>query len=249
MQSNSFEPLVSFLSEHSVFSGGVVNLGAMLIVVGLLLVALMLSAYVRIVTVCSILRIGFGVRVFPSFLIQGILALSLTFFVMWPVIERGLNAISHKNYTASQQLDVFATEWGSFLEKHTLERYRQGFVELVAQQNLALDLSKGGAETAAASDQGIANSESTNSVNSSLVGSSWRVIIPAFVLSELDQAFSMGLRILLPFLLIDLLLGVIVAMLGLETLDLQFVALPLKLFLFVYVDGWMLISKNLIESY
>jgi flagellar biosynthetic protein FliP len=77
----------------------------------------------------------------------------------------------------------------------------------------------------------------------------WRLLLPAFVLSELKQAFTMGFVLLLPFLVIDLIVANILVGLNMIMVSPIMVALPLKLILFVMSDGWLLITKGLINSY
>jgi flagellar biosynthetic protein FliP len=76
-----------------------------------------------------------------------------------------------------------------------------------------------------------------------------RVIVPAFVISELQTAFQMGFFLFLPFLVIDLLVSTILMSLGMMMMPPAVVALPFKLLLFVLVDGWQLVVKSLVESF
>jgi flagellar biosynthetic protein FliP len=75
------------------------------------------------------------------------------------------------------------------------------------------------------------------------------IVIPAFMLSEIKIAFQMGLLILLPFLVIDMLVASILMALGMFMLPPPTVALPFKLMVFVLVDGWILVVKSLVESF
>lgn len=76
-----------------------------------------------------------------------------------------------------------------------------------------------------------------------------RVVVPAFVISELQTAFQMGFFLFLPFLVIDLLVSTILMSLGMMMMPPAVVALPFKLLLFVLVDGWQLVVKSLVESF
>ena len=76
-----------------------------------------------------------------------------------------------------------------------------------------------------------------------------RILIPAFMLTELKQAFAMGFVLLLPFLVIDLIVANVLAGLGMFMVSPSMISLPLKLLLFVVSDGWILLSRGLILSY
>jgi len=77
----------------------------------------------------------------------------------------------------------------------------------------------------------------------------WSALVPAFVISQLHEAFRMGFVIFLPFLVIDMLVASILLSLGMHMLSPTSVSLPFKLLLFVFVDGWSLIGTNLLGSY
>jgi flagellar biosynthetic protein FliP len=76
-----------------------------------------------------------------------------------------------------------------------------------------------------------------------------RVVVPAFVISELQTAFQMGFLLFLPFLVIDFLVSSVLMSLGMMMMPPTVVALPLKLLLFVLVDGWHLVVKSLVQSF
>ena len=77
----------------------------------------------------------------------------------------------------------------------------------------------------------------------------WFVIIPAFVLTELKEAFELGFLIFLPFLVLDMVMANILLALGMQTLSPTQVSLPFKILLFVAVDGWGLLARGLILGY
>ena len=80
-------------------------------------------------------------------------------------------------------------------------------------------------------------------------GTELSVVAPAFIASELRRAFVMAIVLLLPFLVIDLVVGLALAALGVTSMSPQAVALPLKLLLFVAVDGWRLLVETLLRGY
>ena len=77
----------------------------------------------------------------------------------------------------------------------------------------------------------------------------WRVLLPAFMMSELKIAFLIGFQILLPFLIIDLIVSGVTVSMGMMMLPPALVSLPLKLMLFVLVDGWTLVVKTLLDGF
>jgi flagellar biosynthetic protein FliP len=76
-----------------------------------------------------------------------------------------------------------------------------------------------------------------------------RVVLPAYVISELRTAFQMGFLIFIPFLVIDFLVGSTLMAMGMMMMPPTMVALPLKLLLFVLVDGWQLVIRSLVQSF
>ena len=75
------------------------------------------------------------------------------------------------------------------------------------------------------------------------------MLVPAFVVTELTEAFAIGFLLLVPFLVLDLVVGLVLTSLGLTTVSATQVALPLKLLLFVAIDGWRLLAEGLILGY
>ena len=203
--------------------------------IGLLMLvalALVFSSYVKIITVLGILRVGLGVHSIPSALVTGGLAIALTFFVMYPTLQRGAQSMEVARTKAGPvaALDAAADEWKKFVKRHTHEEELKRFVEIA----IKID-SDTGSEV-----RGDASSEYANS---------WRTLAPAFLVSELKEAFATGLSLFLPFLVIDLLVSNILVAVGLDRVSPIVVALPFKLLLFVLLDGWTLITTNLVATY
>ncbi|HEV7555020.1 MAG TPA: flagellar type III secretion system pore protein FliP [Kofleriaceae bacterium] len=208
------------------------------------LVVLTLTSFVKISVVLSLVRNAVGAPDAPSGLVVTGLSLVLTFFVMAPVAidmvhaAADTTAVSPPPSGASRELDkavrelvpddyqprVDAISRGlgplrSFLTKHAAERDRETFTALA--QKMGRDVH----------------------------GDELWVVAPAFVTSELRSAFAMAVLIFLPFLIVDLVVGLGLAALGLSTTSTQSVALPLKLLLFVAVDGWRLLVDALLRGY
>lgn len=206
----------------------------------LLSLALLFSAYLKVATVLGIIRVGLGGNALPSMVVSGAVSLSLTLFVMYPVLQRSAQSadavLSQYDGQKSEEvrykaLGAASVEWLSFLKKHADEKLVLRFSEIAS----TLDASKA--------------SPSQPSVSKNQGGESWRILAPAFVVSQMKEAFSLGLRVLLPFLLIDLLVVTILGAMGLERLEPGYVALPAKLLLFTLVDGWSLLSTSLALSF
>lgn len=200
----------------------------------LLLLALLFSCYVRVATVLGIVRIGFGFQSLPSVFVVGGLAIALSFFVMFPTIQNFVTAtkqvlVSKGTLTDADKaaaIDAGIAVWKQFLVAHTAPAEVKNFLQL-------------------AQDMDKRNVSTTNDTTAD----SWRVLAPAFLVSELKGAFSTGISIFLPFLVIDLIVIAVLAAVGFERMSPTVLALPFKLLLFVVVDGWGIITRNLIASY
>lgn len=208
----------------------------------LLGIALIFSCYVKVVTVLGILRLGLGGNTLPSFFVTGGLALSLTLFVMYPVLQRSAQSASTVLAQGSgaktdelryKALGAASTEWLTFLKAHAEEKVVAKFVEIAGK----IDAGKEATGANAASEVSSPGKDS------------WRILAPAFLVSQMKEAFSVGLSIILPFLLIDLIVVTLLGALGYERMEPGYVAIPAKLLLFVLLDGWTLITTNLVLTY
>ncbi len=201
------------------------------------LVALMLTSFVKVSVVLSLVRNAIGAPDAPSGLVIMGISLVLTFFVMAPVaIEMAHAAVSTAPVPAddlggavkqlapqyADEIDAAsraAVPLKAWLGKHASERDRSTFVELAAK------------------------------LGRPVTGDELWVLAPAFLTTELREAFAIAVLIFLPFLAIDLIVGLGLAALGLQATSPQSVALPLKLLLFVAVDGWRLLVDSLLRGY
>ena len=184
---------------------------------------LLMTSFTRIVIVLGFVRTALGVPSAPSNQIIIGLSLFLTFFIMGPTFDR-INAEALQPYMAKQINSAEAFERGTaplrdFMLKQTRTRNLEYFLQL------------GGYGPTAVKDLPM------------------RVVIPAFVLSELQSAFQMGFLLFLPFLVIDFLVSSVLMALGMMMMPPNVVSLPFKLLLFVLVDGWHLIVQSLVQSF
>ncbi len=184
---------------------------------------ILMTSFTRIVIVLGFVRTALGVPSAPSNQIIVGLSLFLTFFIMGPVIDR-VNSVALQPYMNGQMTSAQAFEKASlpirdFMMHQTRTRDLEFFLEL------------GRFGPTPVADLPM------------------RVVIPAFVISELQTAFQMGFLIFLPFLVIDFLVSSVLMALGMMMMPPTVVALPFKLLLFVLVDGWHLVVKSLVESF
>jgi type III secretion protein R len=199
---------------------------------------LSLSSYIKIVTVLGIIRVGIGVGSLPSVFVTGVLSIALSFFVMYPTLQGSAKAynqiIADSANVDSNELRVAALMeslevWKDFLAKHSHRTEKDRFISIAHELDNNID-----------EQIDISTSYDENSL---------RILAPAFVISELKEAFATGLSLFLPFLVIDLVIANLLVAVGLTRLDPTYVAFPFKLLLFVLVDGWVLITSNLVLSY
>jgi type III secretion protein R len=188
----------------------------------------MLTSFLKISVVLSIARSALGApQVPPTTAVTG-LALVLTFLVMAPVAEeaaaRVREAPPERGVAGSlDALDRAAGPLRVFLARHARPDDRAAFLDVAARL-------RGPAAPAPSGDD-------------------LAVLAPAFVVSELRRAFTMGFLVFVPFLVVDLVVSNVLLALGLTQLSPTSVSLPFKLLLFVAVDGWKLLARALALSY
>lgn len=184
---------------------------------------LLMTSFARIVIVLGFVRTALGVPSAPSNQIIVGLALFLTFFIMGPVFDRvnteALQPYFQGRIASNDAIERATVPLKEFMLKQTRTRDLEYFLQL------------GGYGPTAVKDLPM------------------RVVIPAFVISELQTAFQMGFLLFLPFLIIDFLVSSVLMSLGMMMMPPNVVSLPFKLLLFVLVDGWHLIVKSLVQSF
>ncbi|AMO95572.1 flagellar biosynthetic protein FliP [Collimonas fungivorans] len=203
---------------------------AMRVVIGMTLLAILpallmsLTAFMRIIIVLSMLRHAIGMQETPPNTVLIGLALFLTMITMSPVLEK-------VNQDAFQPFMQGSLSMETTYDKGILP-IREFMVRQTREQDLALmvELSKAKAPR---------NMDDISNVQ----------LIPAFMLSELRAAFQIGFVIFLPFLLIDLIVSSILMALGMMMMPPTTIALPLKILMFVLIDGWSLVLKALVGSF
>jgi len=200
----------------------------------LALFALLFSSYVKIVTVLSIVRAGFGVHSLPSAFVTAGLALALSFFVMYPTLQESLRSMDSVIRSGGASTDV--------RRARAIEAALPAWKDFLARNTDAEDLARF-SEVAVKLDQANQVEVAETAVTS------WRILAPAFLVSELKEAFITGLNLFLPFLVIDLCIASALVAVGVTRINPVLIALPFKLLLFVMVDGWTVITSNLVATY
>lgn len=187
--------------------------------------AIMITCFPFMVTVLSILRQGIGLQQSPPNMLIVSLALFLTYFVMEPVFitawENGIDPLLN---------DVMPLEEAAV---KVMEPFRMFMAGRIAPDTF---------EELASLRPEVAQSQS-------IEASSLSVLIPSFLLSEIERAFQIGFLVFLPFLIIDLVVAAVLMSMGMMMVPPAIVSLPFKLAFFVVADGWSLIAASLVRSY
>jgi flagellar biosynthetic protein FliP len=185
---------------------------------------LMMTSFTRIVIVLSLLRQALGTPSAPPNQVLIGLSLFLTLFVMGPVLDKvyteAYQPLSENKITMQQALDKGAAPLKEFMMKQT------------RQADLALYLKISGSPALQGPEQ-----------------VPLRVLVPAFITSELKTAFQISFAIFIPFLIIDMVVASVLMSMGMMMVSPAIVALPFKLMLFVLVDGWQLLIGSLAQSF
>lgn len=213
----------------------------LIIVIGALALApfglIMLTSFVKIAVVLSILRNALGTQqVPPNQVITGV-ALILTIFIMAPVVEKMYAEAGNIGDTEAIFSEVSvktlfeASKKGKeplrdFLKRHSHEKNQTMFFQLA--QKMAQR-----------------NGNDPNEIKPD----DFRIIIPSFVTSQLTEAFQIGFFLFIPFLVIDMVVANILQAMGMFMLSPTIISLPFKLLLFVMIDGWVILIKNLVLGY
>jgi flagellar biosynthetic protein FliP len=185
---------------------------------------LMMTSFTRIIIVLSLLRHALGTQSSPPNQVLIGLALFLTFFVMGPTLDRiyveAYKPLSENRIQMQEALDKGAVPLRAFMLKQTRETDLALFLKM-----------SGSAPLNSAADVPM------------------RVLIPAFITSELKTAFQIGFAVFIPFLIIDMVVASILMAMGMMMVSPAIVALPFKIILFVLVDGWNLLLGSLAQSF
>ncbi len=188
---------------------------------------IMTTSFTRIIMVLSFVRSALGTQQNPPNQVLLGLALFLTFFVMRPVYvdinQQALQPYEKNEITQAEFFEKSENRIKSFMYDQTREKDIRLFIEL-------------------SDDKKEVTYKSYKDIPIT-------VMIPAFIISELRTAFSIGFLLFLPFLIIDLVVSSILMSMGMMMLSPIMISLPFKLLLFVLVDGWYLVVESLVRSF
>jgi len=206
-------------------SGRIIEMAALLTVLsvapGLLIMA---TSFTRFIIALSFLRTGLGVQGTPANLVLISLALFMTFFVMAPTFDRawenGLRPMLDNKIDGQEAIAAVA------------EPFREFMLSQVREKDIALfeSLSKGRFD---AGERAKID---------------FRLLVPAYMISELRRGFEIGFLIVLPFLVIDMIVATLTMSMGMMMLPPSVISLPVKILFFVLVDGWSLLIGSLVRS-
>jgi flagellar biosynthetic protein FliP len=183
-----------------------------------------MTSFTRIIIVLSLLRHALGLPETPPNSVLVTLAIFLTLFSMAPVVDqintKALQPYLQEKITASNAIDIGVVPIRNFMVRQTRE----------ADLTAVLDMAH------APRPKRIEDIKFTQ-------------LAPAFLLSELMTAFQIGFIIFLPFLLVDIVVAAILMALGMIMVPPTTISLPIKILLFILINGWVLISRALLNSY
>ena len=186
-------------------------------------IILLMTCFTRIVIVLSFVRSALSLQGTPSNQIIIGLSLFLTYFIMSPVWETinrdALTPYRAKQITSQAALDRAAVPIRNFMLKQTRPKDVELFVALAKTGPIP-------------AEQLPLN-----------------IVIPSFIISELRTAFQMGFLLLVPFILIDLVVATVLMSMGMMMMPPMTISLPLKILLFVLVDGWHLVVSSIVQSF
>jgi flagellar biosynthetic protein FliP len=208
-------------------SGRIIQLMALITVLsvapGLLI---MVTSFTRFAVALSFLRSGLGLQTTPANLVLISLALFMTFYVMAPTFDRawetGVEPLMKNEISEGEAYLKITDPFREFMLAHVRDKDLQTFEALAAESfRKKFD------------DKRI----------------DMRVIIPAFMISELRRSFEIGFLIILPFLVIDMIVATLTMSMGMMMMPPTILALPFKMLFFVLIDGWNLLASGLVRSF
>ncbi|MBX9738500.1 MAG: flagellar type III secretion system pore protein FliP [Beijerinckiaceae bacterium] len=207
-------------------TGRIVQIAAVITVLSLAPgLMVMVTSFTRFAVALSFLRSGIGLQSTPANLVLVSLALFMTFFVMSPVFEKswneGLRPLMDNEISEQEAYGKIVAPFREFMLSQVRDKDLAMFEEL-ARTDL----------------------KSPDRATTDL-----RVLIPAFMISELRRGFEIGFLIVLPFLVIDMIVSTLTMSMGMMMLPPSVIALPLKVLFFVLIDGWNMVIGSLIRSY
>ena len=216
-------------------SGRIIQLIALLTVLSIApSLLIMVTSFTRFIVALSFLRSGLGLQSTPANLVLISLALFMTFYVMAPTFDRawstGIQPLMKNEISEEEAYGRITAPFREFMLTHVREKDLTNFEQL-ADETIRSKVDEKAGEKAAEKQIDL------------------RIIIPAFMISELRRAFEIGFLIMLPFLVIDMIVATITMSMGMMMMPPTVIALPFKTLFFVLIDGWSLVTSGLIRSF
>jgi flagellar biosynthetic protein FliP len=186
---------------------------------------IMVTSFTRFVIAFSILRAGIGLQTTPANLIIISLSLFMTFYVMAPTFDQawnnGVRPLMDNQIDETEAFNRISDPFRTFMVRNVRDE----------DFNLFADLARERGDTVERETVDL------------------RVLVPAFMISEIRRGFEIGFLIVLPFLVIDLIVATITMAMGMMMLPPTVVSLPFKILFFVLIDGWNLLVGSLVRSF
>lgn len=205
---------------------------------------IMVTSFTRFAIALSFLRSGLGLQSTPANLVLISLALFMTFFVMEPTLTRawsdGLSPLLENLLAEREALERMAAPFRDFMMAHVRDKDIGLFEDLRRKRRPATPDKTPSDKTS--SDKAPGDVQSPEPPPFS-------VLIPAFMISELRRGFEIGFLIVVPFLAIDLIVGIITMSMGMMMLPPTTISLPAKVLFFILIDGWHVLVGSLVRSY
>lgn len=200
-------------------------------------VLLMVTSFVKISVVLSVVRSAIGTQQIPPTQVITGLAIILTVYIMSPTLQEMYREANPATIQNSEGL-LSAKSAGQLVE--AAQRAREPLRVFLKKRVTAKDKSL---------FYNLARKMRAPADRADIEPDDFLVLTPAFVVSELKQAFQIGFLLFIPFIVVDMLVANILLALGMHMLSPTTISMPFKLLLFVLVDGWYLIAKGLVSGY
>jgi flagellar biosynthetic protein FliP len=187
---------------------------------------IMVTSFTRFVIAFSILRAGIGLQTTPANFILISLSLFMTFYVMAPTFDRawteGVRPLMNNEINEQVAFERISEPFRGFMLNNVRDKDFELFADLARERG-----------------QNVVEGEAVD----------LRILVPAFMISEIRRGFEIGFLIVLPFLVIDLIVATITMSMGMMMLPPTVVSLPFKILFFVLIDGWNLLVGSLVRSF
>lgn len=208
-------------------SGRIIQLVALLTVLSLAPgLLIMVTSFTRFVVALSFLRSGLGLQSTPANLVLISLSLFMTFYVMAPTFDRawqdGIKPLTENRISEAEAFSKVADPFREFMLAHVRPKDLQTFSDMASAS--------------------FPKTEEGEKID-------LRIIIPAFMISELRRGFEIGFLIALPFLVIDMIVATLVMSMGMMMMPPTVISLPFKILFFILIDGWNILISGLVRSF